>query len=72
MLIVTRNIGESLIIAGEIKVILLGRKGNQIKVGIKAPKEITVHREEVCERIHLEESEKKEKADENDSDNQQK
>jgi len=61
MLIVTRNIGESLIIAGDIKVVLLSRKGNQIKVGVEASKDITVHREEIYERIKAEEAAKKEK-----------
>ena len=52
MLIITRNIGESLIIAGDIKVVLLSRKGNQIKVGVEAPKGIDVHREEIFDLIH--------------------
>ena len=54
MLIITRNIGESLIIAGDIKVVLLGRKGNQIKLGIDAPKGIDAHREEVFNLIRNE------------------
>ena len=52
MLILTRRIGEKLIIAdGEIEVVILGLKGKQVRLGIKAPKNIEVHREEVYKRI---------------------
>ena len=63
MLILTRRLGERLVIGenGEIKVTILAIKGNQIRLGVEAPKEITVHREEIYERIKAEEAAKKEK-----------
>ena len=52
MLILTRRIGESLIIGNqEITITILGQKGNQIRIGIEAPKDVSVHREEVFRRI---------------------
>ena len=56
MLILTRRIGETLKIGDDIEVTVLGTKGNQIRLGIEAPKEVPVHREEVYERIRLEEA----------------
>lgn len=55
MLILTRRIGESVMIGKEIQVTVLGVKGNQVRVGVNAPKEVPVHREEIFERIKLEE-----------------
>jgi carbon storage regulator CsrA len=56
MLILTRRVGESLKIGEEVTVTVLGIKGNQIRVGIAAPKSVAVHREEIFERIKLEQA----------------
>ena len=54
MLILTRRINERLIIANDIEVIVLGIKGNQVRLGINAPEDVPVHREEIQQRIELE------------------
>lgn len=51
MLVLTRRIGESLMVGKEIKVTILNVKGNQVRLGIKAPKDIPVHREEIYRKI---------------------
>jgi carbon storage regulator len=54
MLILTRKVGERLIIGTDVTVTILSLKGNQIRIGIDAPREVKVHREEVFERIKKE------------------
>jgi carbon storage regulator len=51
MLILTRRIGETVIIGGEVDVTVLGVKGNQVRLGVKAPRDVAVHREEIHARI---------------------
>jgi carbon storage regulator len=51
MLILTRRVGESVVIGEDVTVTVLGVKGNQVRIGINAPKTVTVHREEIFERI---------------------
>lgn len=54
MLILTRRVGETLMIGDDISVTVLGVKGNQVRVGVNAPKDVAVHREEIYDRIQKE------------------
>ena len=51
MLILTRRVGESLMIEDDVNVTVLGIRGNQVRIGVNAPKDVAVHREEIYDRI---------------------
>jgi carbon storage regulator len=57
MLILTRRVGETVMIGNDVTVTVLGVKGNQVRVGVNAPRDVAVHREEIFERIKREEEE---------------
>ncbi len=57
MLILTRRVGETVVIGDDVTVTVLGVKGNQVRLGVNAPREVAVHREEIFERIQREQAE---------------
>ncbi|MCK9236742.1 carbon storage regulator CsrA [Thiopseudomonas acetoxidans] len=57
MLILTRRVGETLMVGDEVTVTVLGVKGNQVRIGVDAPKDVAVHREEIYQRIQKEKEE---------------
>ncbi|ENT5432092.1 carbon storage regulator CsrA [Pseudomonas aeruginosa] len=54
MLILTRRVGETLMVGDDVTVTVLGVKGNQVRIGVNAPKEVAVHREDIYQRIQKE------------------
>jgi carbon storage regulator len=54
MLILTRRVGETVIVGNDVAVTIVSVKGNQIRIGISAPKNVSIHREEIYERIRRE------------------
>ena len=62
MLILTRRVGETLMVGDDVTVTVLGVKGNQVRIGVNAPKDTPVHREEIYQRIQAEKQEAPEEA----------
>ncbi|MCU7879779.1 MAG: carbon storage regulator CsrA [Candidatus Thiodiazotropha sp. (ex Lucinoma aequizonata)] len=62
MLILTRRVGETLMIGDDVTITVLGVKGNQVRIGINAPSDVTVHREEIYERIKREQQSESEES----------
>ena len=52
MLVLTRKVGQSIVIGDEVEVVILEVRGEQVRVGVRAPKTVTVHRKEIYEQIH--------------------
>lgn len=63
MLILTRRVGETLMIGDQVTVTVLGVKGNQVRIGVNAPRDVAVHREEIYERIKREQGPQPARAD---------
>lgn len=59
MLILTRRVGETLMVGDDVTVTVLGVKGNQVRIGVNAPKDVAVHREEIYQRIQQEKDQSK-------------
>ena len=62
MLILTRRVGEALMVGDDTKIVVLGVKGSQIRLGINAPKDIVVHREEIFDKINTKDDSNKVKS----------
>lgn len=60
MLILTRRVGETLMVGDDVTVTVLGVKGNQVRIGVDAPKDVAVHREEIYQRIQKEKDQSEE------------
>lgn len=60
MLILTRRVGETLMVGDDVTVTVLGVKGNQVRIGVDAPKDVAVHREEIYQRIQKEKEQSEE------------
>lgn len=60
MLILTRRVGETLMVGDDVTVTVLGVKGNQVRIGVNAPKDVSVHREEIYQRIQKEKQQESE------------
>lgn len=71
MLILTRRAGETLMIGDDVSITVLGVKGNQVRIGVNAPKDISVHREEIYQRIQREKNQQagSQTSDQEDADN---
>ena len=63
MLILTRRVGETLMVGDDVTVTVLGVKGNQVRIGVNAPKDVSVHREEIYQRIKKEKSDAQQSGD---------
>lgn len=63
MLILTRRVGESLMVGDEVTVTVLGVKGNQVRIGVNAPRDVAVHREEIYNRIQDDDQKESENSD---------